>query len=93
MGIGVHSSYEFTEHGYQVKIASPDGGKLEIDSFSAPRDLSGYSANDLISLEFLSNPRHIALIENIKSDEAKQIANTNFITGGDFNPLPCETIA
>jgi putative intracellular protease/amidase len=58
-----HPWWEFTEHGYQVEIASPDGRALRGDSWSDPRDESGYSADDLISLGFIESPRHAKLIE------------------------------
>lgn len=58
-----HPWWEFTEHGYQVAIASPDGGALRGDSWSDPRDESGYSADDLISRGFIESPRHAALVE------------------------------
>lgn len=58
-----HPWWEFTEHGYQVELASPDGGALRGDSWSDPRDDSGYSAHDLISLGFIESPRHAALVE------------------------------
>ncbi len=80
----VHPYWEFTEHGYQVTIASPKGGKVEIDGFSDPRDVSGYSAHDILSLGFLASPQHAALLENTPS-----IADINpndydalFIAGG-----------
>jgi putative intracellular protease/amidase len=57
-----HPYWEFVEHGYQVTIASPDGGALLADSFSDPEDESGYSASDLISLGFKTSPAHAALI-------------------------------
>jgi putative intracellular protease/amidase len=59
-----HPWWEFTEHGYQVEIASPDGGALRGDSWSDPRDESGYSAHDLISLGFVDSPTHAALVES-----------------------------
>jgi len=59
-----HPYWEFVEHGYEVTIASPDGGALQGDSFSDPEDSSGYSAEDLISLGFIKSPTHRALIEN-----------------------------
>jgi putative intracellular protease/amidase len=58
-----HPWWEFTEHGYVVDIASPDGGALRGDSWSDPRDKSGYSAHDLISLGFIDSPSHAALVE------------------------------
>lgn len=59
-----HPYHSFTECGYQVTIASPAGGKIVLDSWSDPRDASGYSAHDLISLGFLSSPQHAALLED-----------------------------
>jgi putative intracellular protease/amidase len=58
-----HPWWEFTEHGYEVQIASPDGGALRGDAWSDPRDTSGYSAHDLISLGFIESPRHATLVE------------------------------
>lgn len=59
-----HPYWELTEHGYEVTIASPDGGAIVPDGFSDPEDESGYSASDLISLGFKKNPTTAALIEN-----------------------------
>jgi putative intracellular protease/amidase len=56
--------WEFTQCGYQVEIASPDGGALQADSWSDPRDASEYSAEDLLSLGFLGSQRHTALVAN-----------------------------
>jgi len=58
-----HPYQTFREHGYEVTIASPDGGDLEADAWSDPRDESGYSADDLLSLGFLSSGPHAALLE------------------------------
>jgi putative intracellular protease/amidase len=59
-----HPYWEFTENGYAVTIASPDGGALVPDGFSDPADESGYSAHDLISLGFKTSPAHASLIES-----------------------------
>jgi putative intracellular protease/amidase len=59
-----HPYWEFAERGYKIDIFSPDGGKLEADNWSDPRDESKYSAHDLISLGFLSSPEHAKLVEN-----------------------------
>jgi putative intracellular protease/amidase len=58
-----HPYWELTEHGYRVDVASPDGGKLEGDSWSDPRDESRYSADDLLSLGFINSPEHLKLVE------------------------------
>src|SRR2546430_10256224 len=59
-----HPYWTFTEHGYQVEVASPDGGALQADSWSDPRDESGYSAEDLLSLGFVNSPAHRKLVED-----------------------------
>jgi putative intracellular protease/amidase len=61
-----HPFLEFTEHGYEVDVASPAGGALRGDAFSDPRDKSGYSAEDLISLGFMNSPAHMRLVEQSK---------------------------
>jgi putative intracellular protease/amidase len=61
-----HSYWELTEHGYRVDVASPDGGRLEGDSWSDPRDDSRYSADDLLSLGFINSPEHLKLVEQSK---------------------------
>jgi putative intracellular protease/amidase len=62
-----HAWYEFTEAGYAVTIASPKGGKVEFDAFGDPRDASGYSAEDIISLGFIHTPKLMALLDNTPS--------------------------
>lgn len=59
-----HPYWEFTDRGYEVTIASPEGGALVPDGFSDPEDASGYSAHDLISLGFKHSPTHSALLED-----------------------------
>ena len=62
-----HPYWEFTERGYQVEIASPRGGALSWDSWSDPRDESGYSAHDLVSLGFIHSPKHFELVQSTRS--------------------------
>jgi putative intracellular protease/amidase len=61
-----HPYWELTERGYEVDIASPNGGKLEGDSWSDPRDDSRYSVEDLLSLGFINSPDHLKLVEQSK---------------------------
>src|SRR4029450_11954124 len=61
-----HPYWEFVEHGYQVEVASLDGGALEGDRWSDPRDDSGDSAADLISLGFINSPEHAKLVAEPK---------------------------
>lgn len=59
-----HPYYELTERGVQVTIASPDGGKVEVDSLSDPRDQSRWSSEDLISMGFLNTPELVAKLQD-----------------------------
>src|SRR6266516_7634025 len=59
-----HPYYEFTERGVEVTIASPNGGKVEVDALSDPRDPSKWSAEDLITMGFVNTPELMALLEN-----------------------------
>jgi putative intracellular protease/amidase len=59
-----HPYWEFVEHGYLVDVYSPDGGALQADTWSDPRDESKYSAHDLISLGFINSPEHSKLVES-----------------------------
>jgi putative intracellular protease/amidase len=61
-----HPYWEFAEHGYTVDVYSPNGGKLEADNWSDPRDESKYSAHDLLSLGFMCSPEHMKLVNESK---------------------------
>jgi len=59
-----HPYYVFTEKGYEVEIFSPAGGKCEADAMSDPRDSSGYSETDLISMGFIASSKLAQLIND-----------------------------
>ena len=59
-----HPYYELTERGVEVTIASPDGGKVEMDSLSDPRDESQWSAEDLVTMGFVNTPELMRLLEH-----------------------------
>lgn len=61
-----HPYFFLTERGYEVEVFSPDGGKCVADGMSDPRDASGYSSSDLISLGFIHTPKLAALIEDTR---------------------------
>jgi putative intracellular protease/amidase len=61
-----HPYLAFHEAGYEVEVFSPAGGACEADGLSDPRDPSGYSASDLISMGFLSTPSLAALVQKTK---------------------------
>jgi len=74
-----HPFYEFTEAGYEVEIFSPNGGKCEADGMSDPRDASGYSASDLISMGFIATPKLAALVENTRKAVDIEVARFDAI--------------
>lgn len=59
-----HPYFALTEAGYDVQLFSPEGGRCSADAMSDPRDASGYSASDLISLGFLTTPKLVAMLED-----------------------------
>jgi putative intracellular protease/amidase len=59
-----HPYYELTERGIEVTIASPDGGKVELDSLSDPRDPSQWSAEDLITMGFVNTASLMELLDD-----------------------------
>ncbi len=83
-----HPYYELTEKGYVVEVFSPQGGKCEPDAMSDPRDPSGYSSSDLISMGFIATPSLAALIENTKP--VRELALADFdaiIVAGGQAPM------
>jgi putative intracellular protease/amidase len=59
-----HPYYELTERGLEVTIASPEGGKVEMDSLSDPRDPSKWSSEDLFTMGFVNTLELMELLEN-----------------------------
>lgn len=59
-----HPYYEFTQRRYEVTIASPEGGKVEVDAMSDPRDESRWSADDLISMGALNSPEVLTRLQD-----------------------------
>lgn len=79
-----HPYFVLTEKGYEIEIFSPEGGKCEADEISDPRDPSGYSSSDLISMGFLSTPSLMALVEDTRraSDISMDSFDAIVIAGG-----------
>lgn len=79
-----HPYWVFSEAGYTVEIASPEGGELFFDGFSDPEDASQYAAFDYISLGFKKDPSKMALTKNtlklssVNANDYKAI----FVCGG-----------
>lgn len=83
-----HPYYEMTEKGYEVEVFSPAGGRCEADAMSDPRDPSGYSASDLITMGFINTPSLAALVEDTRSVSEINIADFDAIViGGGQAPM------
>jgi len=74
-----HAYKLFTDNGYDITIASPKGGKVEVDALSDSRDSSGYSKDDTISLKFLQDKSFMNLLENTKK--------VSDFSSGDFDAI------
>jgi len=79
-----HPYYVLEEAGYEVEVFSPKGGKCEADAMSDPRDASGYSSSDLISMGFIHTPKLAALVEETKpaSDISVDAFDAIIVAGG-----------
>jgi putative intracellular protease/amidase len=74
-----HPYYAFHEAGYEVEVFSPAGGRCEADGMSDPRDASGYSSSDLISMGFIHTPSLAALVEKTKPVSEIEVARFDAI--------------
>lgn len=61
-----HPLRVFQEAGYEVELASTEGGKLMMDGYSNPTDASGYSAHDVISLGYMQQKWFNDMLDNTK---------------------------
>ncbi|BEV02669.1 type 1 glutamine amidotransferase domain-containing protein [Chryseobacterium gambrini] len=79
-----HPLRVFQEAGYEVELASTEGGKLEMDGYSNPLDESGYSAHDVISLGYMQKTDFNEMLENTKKLTEVDAKNYDavFLVGG-----------
>ena len=79
-----HPLRVFQEAGYEVEIASTQGGKLEMDGYSNPTDASGYSAHDVITLGYMQQKWFNEMLANTKKLSDINSANYDaiFLVGG-----------
>lgn len=83
-----HPYDELVHAGYQVEIVSPDGGDLFIDPYSDPRHESGYSANDIVSLGFLTSPKTAPLLKATRSLSGVKASDYDaIIVAGGQSPM------
>ena len=74
-----HPYWAFSEAGYTVDIASPDGGEVKFDGFSDPEDASKYAAFDYISLGFKKDP--------VQMDRMKNTLKLSTINPNDYKAI------
>jgi putative intracellular protease/amidase len=83
-----HPYFELTERGIEVTIASPDGGTVEMDGLSDPRDPSKWSASDLITMGFVNTPELLALLDNTAKLSDLDVADFDAImVAGGQSPM------
>jgi putative intracellular protease/amidase len=83
-----HPYFFLSEKGYAVDIFSPDGGKCKADAMSDPRDPSGYSDSDIVSLGFISTPKLTAMVENTRKVSAIDVgAYDAIVVAGGQGPM------
>jgi putative intracellular protease/amidase len=83
-----HPYFAFTEKGCEVEVFSPEGGRCEGDPMSDPRDASGYSSSDLISMGFIATPRLAALVENTRGASDIRLADFDaLVVAGGQAPM------
>ncbi|MGD1889845.1 MAG: type 1 glutamine amidotransferase domain-containing protein [Cyclobacteriaceae bacterium] len=79
-----HPLHVFQEAGYEVKLASTEGGEVVMDAYSDPTDESGYSAQDIISLGYMQHDwfnrmlQHTQKLTKVNADDYDAI----FLVGG-----------
>lgn len=79
-----HPLHVFQEAGYEVELASTNGGEVVMDNYSDPTDESGYSAGDVISLGYMQQDWFGEMLKNTKSisDVAPDDYDAIFLVGG-----------
>jgi putative intracellular protease/amidase len=83
-----HPYHELTERGLEVTIASPDGGRVEMDALSDPRDPSRWSAGDLVTMGFVNTPELMALLEQTPAAAALDLDGYDaLMVAGGLSPM------
>ena len=79
-----HPLYVFQEAGYEVELVSTAGGEVVMDGYSDPRDESGYSAHDVISLGYLQQETFRAMLKQTRkiTEVSAEDFDAIFLVGG-----------
>ena len=83
-----HTYDKFIDEEFDITIASPMGGKVVVDNLSDPRDQSGYSKDDKISLRYLQDTNFIKLLDNTRRvDELSTTDYDPIVVVGGQGPM------
>lgn len=79
-----HPLHVFQEAGYEVDLASTEGGEIVMDTYSNPTDPSGYSAHDIISLGYMQLDWFNSMLANTQNlvDVDPNKYDAIFLVGG-----------
>ena len=79
-----HPLYVFQEAGYEVELASTEGGAIQMDGYSDPTDASGYSAHDVISLGYMQQDGFNQMLQDTQDLSTVDFAQYDaiFLVGG-----------
>ncbi len=78
-----HPYYEFSKRGYNITIASPDGGVIKPDPMSEPDNPKG-NPNDFVSLGFKTSPVTVSLMQKTIPISKASVSDYDaiFVVGG-----------
>jgi putative intracellular protease/amidase len=83
-----HPFHVFMEHGYDVEIFSPSGGRCEADAMSDPRDPGRWSAGDLITTGFVHTPEYANQVNETQPASAIDVGRFDaIVVAGGQGPM------
>ena len=84
----IHPYDAFRARGCEVTVASPRGGRMEVDAYSDPRDPSGYSKDDALSLKYLEDAAfQLALASTVPVAELSPDSFDAIVVVGGQSPM------
>lgn len=80
--------FDFVQAGYEVDIASPQGGRVEFDGFSDPENEATQYPDDLVTIGFKHHPVFGKLLENTPSIADVEVSDYDAVcVAGGGGPL------
>jgi len=79
-----HPLRVFQDAGYEVELASTEGGKIKMDDYSDPTHESGYAAHDVVTLGYMQLDWFNQMLENTQKITAINTRDFDaiFLVGG-----------